>query len=130
MDFSAILERIYTVEQSRALIQALERCLMSEYRVNEEKKPLKELISHTLYPQVRPLFDRGGWKQSVRELIEAIQKMKVLTLYTPYSLTENSTEVVVDYVRDVVSKQILVSIVQKQSDTALAIEWNGTYGEF
>ena len=130
MDFSPIYNSIYTVEQSRELIKVLDMCMNESYKKGDEKKQVKEVIPHHLFPLLKPLFDESGWKEAFVKLRANIVKMHVITLYTPYLVSEKTTELLTVKVREIISQNILVSIIQKKSESALSIEWKGKYGEF
>ena len=130
MDFSAILDSLYTKEQSIELLQVLDTCLVVEYKTGDALAQLKDAIPAHMYPLLRPIVQQAGWKEHMKELRTLITNMPLITLCTPYFLSEQSAEAVVEYVRDSISKHTLVSFVQKNADQSLAIEWKGTYGEF
>jgi len=129
MDFSAILETIYTKEQAHKLMGILDDCISCAYK-NDAARQIKEKVPHEYYSLLKPVLDTTEWKDLVLELRKKIEKLSVITLFTPYEVSEKTSEMVLEYVREQVVQNILVSFVRKEGNTALAIEWNGTYGEF
>lgn len=122
MDFSTQLDSIYTTEQATELLRVLDSCILCGFK--------EEIVPHHLYPVLKPVFEGEGAAEQARQLRTAITKMPVMTLYSPYTLSEESAREVVEYAREMGAKNTLISFICKTKEPLLAIEWQGKYGEF
>jgi len=130
MDFSTISNHIYTKEQMRMLVAVLDESASYAYKTGNQSNQLKSIIPHQYEAVLTPFFAQENWSKRAAELKEYLIALPVITLSSPYTLTEKSVEKVAEYVRENIAPQALIELIFRKSESPLSIEWNGTYGEF
>lgn len=130
MDFSPLLDTIYTKDQAVELMKVLDSCVSCGFKNGNQSKQLKEVIPHDYYAVLKPFLKQSHWTDGLIELRNVIAKMPIITLYTPYRISEKTSDVITEYVREHISSKALIETKYKDIETPLAIEWKGQYGEF